>query len=63
MPNGKVKAEDVIKAGGKIPGLGRQDGALVDQLACKLVGVLADAPSQATRRKALEKARRMIGTR
>lgn len=58
-----VSVDEVKKAGGKIPGLGRQDQLIVDLLACKLVGILADAPSQATRRKALEKARRMIGQR
>ena len=59
----RLAVEDVVKAGGKIPGLGRKDQAIVDQLACKLVGVLAEAPTQETRRKALEKARRMLGVR
>ena len=58
-----VKLEDALKAGAKIPGLGRNDQVLVNQLACRLVGVLADAPTQETRRKALEKARRMLGVR
>tara|TARA_Y100000310_G_C20109171_1_gene546309 strand:+ start:178 stop:444 length:267 start_codon:yes stop_codon:yes gene_type:complete len=35
----------------------------VDQLAARVVGALADAPDNATRRKALDKARRMLGTR
>ena len=62
MSNG-IKLEEALKAGAKIPGLGRNDQLIVDQLACKLVGILADAPTQATRRKALEKARRMLGIR
>ena len=59
----RVRLEDALKAGAKIPGIGRKDQVMVDQLACRLVGVLADAPTQETRRKALEKARRMLGVR
>ena len=58
-----VRLEDALKAGAKIPGIGRKDQVMVDQLACRLVGVLADAPTQETRRKALGKARRMLGVR
>lgn len=43
--------------------LGRVDQGEVDRLAMRVVGVLADASSQAARRRALEKARRMVGTR
>ena len=41
----------------------RAQAGLVDQLALRVLGVLADAPIQMIRRKALEKARRMLGRR
>lgn len=43
--------------------LRRIDQAEVDRLACQLIGSLASASSATTRRKALEKARRMLGNR
>lgn len=58
-----ISVEEAIRAGAKIKGIGRKDQLIVDQLACRLVGVLAEAPTQETRRKALEKARRMLGVR
>ena len=63
MSSKGIPLEEALKAGAKVPGLGRKDQLIVDQLACRLVGVLADAPTQETRRKALEKARRMLGVR
>lgn len=39
------------------------DDMEIDRLALKLLGVLSDASNQETRRRALEKARRMLGTR
>ena len=63
MPKG-VDAEEFLKAGGKLPkGARTVHAAMVDQLALRVLGVLADAPSQEIRRKALEKARRMLGRR
>jgi len=59
-----VPVDDFLKAGGRLPREARSaQAALVDQLALKVLGVLADAPSQEVRRKALEKARRMLGRR
>lgn len=64
MKSGKVDAEEFLKAGGRLPkGSKAVYTAVVDQLALKVLGVLADAPSQEVRRKALEKARRMLGRR
>lgn len=64
MPKGGVDAEEFLRAGGKLPkGVSGVQAALVDQLALKVLGVLADAPTQQVRRKALEKARRMLGRR
>ena len=59
-----VHVDDFLKSGGRLPRevRGAQAG-LVDQLALRVLGVLADAPSQEVRRKALEKARRMLGRR
>lgn len=39
------------------------DPGEIDRLALKILGVLADATNNETRRRALEKARRMVGTR
>lgn len=58
-----VPLTDIRKAGGKVEGIRGADRQIIDELACKLVGVLADAPTQEIRRKALEKARRMLGSR
>lgn len=58
----KLSVQEVVKAGGKVH-LGRQANPLVDSLACKIVGVLADAPDQETRRRALNKALRMLSRR
>lgn len=60
-----VQAKDFLKAGGKIPGdrKGTVYKAEVEALACKIVGLLADASTQEVRRRALDRARRMIGTR
>lgn len=58
--------EEVLKAGGNlkgIKGLGKTTKPLVDTLALKILGALADTPDQETRRRALEKARRMLGMR
>ena len=46
--------------GVKVTGKGREE---VDRLAMRLVGVLADASSNEVRRRALEKARRMLSAR
>ena len=63
MPKG-LHVDDFLKAGGKLPReASRAQAGLVDQLALRVLGVLADAPSQEVRRKALEKARRMLGRR
>ena len=56
-----VDLNEALKAGAKIKGLGRKDQVIVDQLACKIIGILAEAPTMITRRKAVEKARRMLG--
>ena len=59
-----VHVDDFLKAGGRLPReASRAQAGLVDQLALRVLGVLADAPSQTIRRKALEKARRMLGRR
>lgn len=59
-----VPVDNFLKAGGKLPRQAKgAQAALVDQLALRVLGVLADAPSQEVRRKALEKARRMLGRR
>lgn len=58
-----LNLEDLQKAGAKIPGLGRAGQAVVDALACEVVGILSKAPNQEVRRRSLEKARRMLGVR
>ena len=58
----KLTLDEVVKSGGNIK-LGKQGNPLVDTYACKILGLLADAPSQEVRRRALEKARRMLGIR
>ena len=57
----KVSVEEVLKAGGKVKLPGKAAQLLADQLACMLVGVLAGAPDNETRKRALEKARWMLG--
>lgn len=58
-----IAVEDVVRAGGKVK-LGRgQTPFFVDTLALRILGLLADAPTMEVRRKALEKARRMLGKR
>jgi hypothetical protein len=66
MPGIPIK--DLKKAGAKLTpelkkALAAEERQQVEALALKLLGVLADAPSQDVRRKALEKARRMISKR
>jgi len=63
-----ISIKELKKAGAKLTpelkkALAAEERQQVDQLALKVLGVLADAPSQEVRRKALEKARRMISTR
>ena len=63
MPKG-VHIDDFIRAGGKLGKEARKaQTPLIDALALRVLGVLADAPTQTIRRKALEKARRMMGRR
>ncbi|KKN65509.1 hypothetical protein LCGC14_0481130 [marine sediment metagenome] len=62
--NGKgVALEDFLAAGGKLPkgeNTKHTDPAKVQKYAMKIVGVLANAPDQATRVQALGKAMAMI---
>lgn len=60
-----VNVNDFLKSGGKLPGDKRKAAfqLMVDNLAYRLIGILADAPSMEVRRRALEKARRMSSTR
>ena len=67
-----INAADLKKAGVRLPDEAEkeirrqtlaQERLLVDQLACKVIGVLSDAPNAQVRRKALEKARRMAARR
>jgi len=59
-----ITVDDFVKGGGRLPREARwAQVELVNQLALKVLGVLADAPSQEVRRKALEKARRMLAKR
>jgi len=58
--------DELKQAGVKLP-KEFQKGSLykeqIDSYAMKIVGLVADAPNNNVRRKAVDKARRMIGTR
>ena len=58
--------DESLKAGGKLP-KELQKASLykkeIEAYAMKIVGLLADAPNNNVRRKSVDKARRMIGTR
>ena len=61
-----IPVKDLVKSGAKLTpelrkALTAEQRQQIDQLALKVLGILADAPSQEVRRRALEKARRMIG--
>ena len=57
-----VELDEFLKAGGKVKGV-KVAPEIIDALALKLLGVLADAPSNEVRRRALDKARRMLSKR
>lgn len=60
----QVNAQDARRCGAKLGGLAHQtDFQEVNRLAMKLLGALTEASTYETRRRALEKALRMLKTR
>ena len=58
-----IPIDEFKKAGGKLPKNLKIPNTVVDSYALKILGILADAPDNETRRRALEKARRMLSKR
>lgn len=65
VSGGRLSLGDLKQAGAKLPAsaTSKINRDQVDTLACQIVGVLAGAGSNEVRRRALEKARRMLGVR